>query len=59
MSDFFSSLFGRMTWDALPFWSIIKHPTTSDIINGSIATFAGSMVLLGALVVRDPHYLVR
>ncbi|RKR06694.1 cytochrome o ubiquinol oxidase subunit 1 [Kushneria sinocarnis] len=44
-------LLGRLGRDALPFWEMLKDPTTSSIINGIIATGAAAMVILGALVV--------
>ncbi len=43
-------IFGRLSFDALPFWDMLQHPTTANIINGSIATFAASMVVIGAAV---------
>ncbi|SMF84605.1 cytochrome o ubiquinol oxidase subunit 1 [Tistlia consotensis] len=44
-------LLGRLGLDALPFWSMIEHPTRPEIVNGSIATAAASVVVLGALAV--------
>ena len=41
---------GRLGVEALPFWSMLQHPSSSNLINGSIATFAALMVLIGAAV---------
>jgi len=49
MTDVWSFIFGRLGWDALPFWDAIKDPTTFNIINGVIAGGAAGLVLLGAL----------
>ncbi|MFC0267794.1 cbb3-type cytochrome c oxidase subunit I [Kushneria aurantia] len=44
-------LFGRLGWDALPFWHMLQNPTFKSVINDLIASGAGLMVVLGALVV--------
>ena len=46
----FHFIFGRLRLESLPFWDMLQHPTHENIVNGSIATFAGSMVLIGAAV---------
>ena len=43
-------IFGRLSLQALPFWNAVEHPTVSNIVNASIATFAASLVLIGAAV---------
>ena len=42
---------GRLGWDSMPFWDMLQDPSKSDLINGSIATFAAAMVVVGAIVV--------
>lgn len=49
MSDIWNFVFGRLGWDALPFWDAIKEPTAFNIINGVIAGGAAALVILGAL----------
>lgn len=49
MSDTTSLIFGRLGWDALPFWSMLSDHSWLSIINGVIATGAAGMVVLGAL----------
>lgn len=49
MSDIWNFVFGRLGWDALPFWEAVRDPTTFNIINGIIAGGAAGMVVLGAL----------
>ncbi|SPJ33745.1 Cytochrome bo(3) ubiquinol oxidase subunit 1 [Kushneria phyllosphaerae] len=49
MRDAMSSIFGRLGWDALPFWSMLHDHSAMTIINGIIATGAASMVVIGAL----------
>ncbi|MGH8261282.1 MAG: cytochrome ubiquinol oxidase subunit I, partial [Steroidobacteraceae bacterium] len=44
-------IFGRLGLHSLPFWGMLQHPTTDNLINGSIATLAGFLVLFGAAVV--------
>ncbi len=41
---------GRLSLHSLPFWDMVEHPTESHIVNGCIATFAASIVVIGALV---------
>ena len=43
-------IFGRMGFDDLPFWDMLVHPTHENIVNGTIATAAASIVVIGALV---------
>ena len=43
-------VFGRLSVEALPFWEMLHYPTRQNIVNGSIATAAGFMVLAGAAV---------
>lgn len=50
-TGFADQALGRLSWDALPFWSMIQNPTTSSIVNGIIATGAASVVVIGAIVV--------
>lgn len=42
-------IFGKLDWDALPFWDALKDPTTFKIINAVISGGAGALVVLGAL----------
>ena len=42
---------GRLGWDSMPFWDMLQDPSKSNLINGSIATFAAAMVVVGAIVV--------
>ncbi|MGH7068949.1 MAG: cbb3-type cytochrome c oxidase subunit I [Acetobacteraceae bacterium] len=42
---------GRLTLSSLPFYNLVEHPTTANLINGSIAGFAALLVVFGALVV--------
>lgn len=49
MSDIWNFVFGRLGWDALPFWEAVRDPTTFNIINGIIAGGAAGMVVLGVL----------
>lgn len=44
-------VFGRLGPDDLPFWEMLQHPTLATIVNGSIATFAALIVVLGAAAV--------
>lgn len=50
-SELLHLLLGRLSWDALPFWSAIQDPTRSNIVNAVIATGAAGMVVVGAIVV--------
>ncbi len=43
-------VFGQLSLHSLPFWEMIEHPTTDNIVNGSIATFAAAIVVIGAAV---------
>ena len=43
-------VFGRLSLNSLPFWAAVQHPTPDVIINGAVATGAGSIVLFGAAV---------
>ncbi len=43
-------ILGRLSLDSLPFWKMIEHPTVENIVNGTIATFAALLVILGAVV---------
>jgi cytochrome o ubiquinol oxidase subunit 1 len=49
VSDIWNFVFGRLGWDALPFWEAVRDPTTFNIINGIIAGGAAGMVVLGVL----------
>ncbi|MDF3918549.1 cbb3-type cytochrome c oxidase subunit I [Salinicola salarius] len=49
MSDIWNLVFGRLGWDALPFWGAVRDPTAFNIINGIIAGGAAGMVVLGVL----------
>ncbi len=42
---------GRLGLDSLPFWKMAHHPTLANLVNGSIAGFAASLVVFGAVVV--------
>ncbi len=50
ISDLLHLLLGRLSWDALPFWSAIQDPTLSNIVNAVIATGAAGLVVIGAIV---------
>ena len=41
-------IFGRLSLQSLPFWAAVQHPTIENIINGTIATGAASVVVIGA-----------
>ncbi len=41
--------FGRLGLDALPFWKMLQQPTHDHIVNGTIASAAAAMVVLGAI----------
>jgi cytochrome o ubiquinol oxidase subunit I len=43
-------IFGRLALHSFPFWAMIQHPTTETVVNGIIATGAGSLVVIGAAV---------
>ncbi len=43
-------VFGRLSLGSLPFWEMLRHPTEVNLVNGSIATSAAVIVLLGAAV---------
>ncbi|MEO8777234.1 MAG: cbb3-type cytochrome c oxidase subunit I, partial [Rhodanobacter sp.] len=45
------ALLGRLQWSSLPFWKMIHHPTTENLINGGIGGFAASLVVIGAIAV--------
>ncbi len=49
--DIFQHPLGRLQWSSLPFWNMAHHPTAENLINGSIAGFAASLVVIGAVVV--------
>ncbi len=48
---FLDAALGRLDWDALPFWQMLRDPTRSDIVNGLIASAAAALVLIGAIAV--------
>lgn len=50
-ADIIAHPLGRLGPDSLPFWEMLQHPSQSNLINGSIATVAAAMVVIGALVV--------
>ena len=50
LAPLFEHPLGRLGVEALPFWTMLQHPSSSNLINGSIATFAALMVLIGAAV---------
>ena len=41
-------VFGRLGFNSLPFWQMLQHPTRENLVNGSIATLAACIVLVGA-----------
>jgi cytochrome o ubiquinol oxidase subunit I len=41
-------VFGQLSLKSLPFWEMLEHPTRENLVNGSIATLAGFIVLAGA-----------
>nr|WP_261368110.1 cbb3-type cytochrome c oxidase subunit I [Pseudosulfitobacter koreense] len=52
MHQFLDTAFGRLGWDALPFWEIVRHPHDGKAwLNGLIASGAASLVVFGALAV--------
>ncbi len=51
LADVVAHPLGRLGWDSLPFWAMLQHPGKDNLINGSIATFAAAMVVIGAIVV--------
>jgi cytochrome o ubiquinol oxidase subunit I len=44
-------VFGRLAWNALPFWAMLQHPTARSITNGTIASLAAAVVVIGAIAV--------
>lgn len=44
-------VFGRLDWDALPFWTMVQDPTPFKIVNGLIATAAAGIAVFGAVAV--------
>ena len=51
VASIFEHPLGRLQWSSLPFWEMLQHPTEANLINGSIATLAASLVVIGGLVV--------
>ena len=50
VGGFLDAALGRLWWDALPFWEILRYPEDpSRVLNGVIATGAASLVVFGAL----------
>ncbi len=50
VGGFLDAALGRLWWDALPFWEILRYPEdASRVLNGVIATGAASLVVFGAL----------
>ncbi|MDN5849905.1 MAG: cbb3-type cytochrome c oxidase subunit I, partial [Nitrococcus sp.] len=41
---------GRLGMDSLPFWEMLQHPTTENLINGIIGGGAACVVVIGAVV---------
>ena len=50
LAGILDAAFGRLDWNALPFWEMVMHPSASSIINGLIASGAAGIMVLGALV---------
>ncbi|MEX1057127.1 MAG: cbb3-type cytochrome c oxidase subunit I, partial [Natronospirillum sp.] len=46
-----NAVFGRLGWEALPFWQMLQEPTLFNIVNGVIASAAAALVVAGALAV--------
>ena len=44
-------IFGRLALSDLPFWAMVRHPTTENIVNGAIASMAAGVVVIGAAAV--------
>jgi cytochrome o ubiquinol oxidase subunit 1 len=44
-------VFGRLSVSNLPFWRIVEHPTTENLVNGVIASLGACILLLGAVIV--------
>jgi cytochrome o ubiquinol oxidase subunit I len=44
-------IFGKLSFDALPFWDAVKSPTLINIVNAVIATGAAAIFLAGAALV--------
>jgi hypothetical protein len=42
-------IIGRLGPHDLPFWDMLQNPTPENVVNGSIATFAASLVIIAAL----------
>jgi len=49
--DWMHLILGRLSWDALPFWSMAHNPSFPNVVNGLIATGAAGAVVAGAIVV--------
>ncbi len=49
IATLFAHPLGRLNLPSLPFWEMLQHPTKENVINGTIATCAASMVVFGAL----------
>jgi cytochrome o ubiquinol oxidase subunit 1 len=46
-----TSVFGRLSLEALPFWTMVQNPAPFNIVNGLIASAAAALVVVGALAV--------
>jgi cytochrome o ubiquinol oxidase subunit I len=44
-------IFGRLAWNDLPFWVMLRHPSARNITNGAIATMAAAVVVIGAATI--------
>ncbi|MEO8748394.1 MAG: hypothetical protein ABI379_12170, partial [Rhodanobacter sp.] len=51
VASIFEHPLGRLQWSSLPFWEMLQHPTKANLINGSIATLAASLLVIGGLIV--------
>ncbi|MGH7156132.1 MAG: cbb3-type cytochrome c oxidase subunit I [Acetobacteraceae bacterium] len=43
-------VFGRLSLANLPFWQMLQHPTTENLVNGVIASLAALILVIGAVV---------
>ncbi len=50
-SEWLHLILGRLSWDALPFWSLIQGSSPSHLASELIGAGAAGMVVIGAIVV--------
>lgn len=49
-SSIFAHPLGHLGANSMPYYEMLHHPTTVNVVNGSIATFAALCVVVGAVV---------